>query len=421
MSSRCRDSRAGTKQRIIITTVLVSCSCGARMPASEVPERDEITLYRDHALVAQRVVVDVEPASAATVRVSVAAGTQPQDISLVDRDNLTITGAHEVGHADANAAVTVELTIAAPHAGQFVAQLAYATAKLRWQAGYHLTTTPAHDTASLHGALDVTNATGVPFRGARVHVIDADLGMWRGEVAHHLAGTLVGQAELPASGARPRLLGTIDLAPGDTRVTLVDHAPPNRMRPVLVYDPIGTKLDTKTTTPVRDLGLGVSPPATTRVDEAFQVERGDDTAGLPAGPVRLVERRPDGSLVLLATARMFEDATRKSAVDLIPIGTATGVTGHRERRDISIDDTRRRMTEEMVITIDNTRTNPVSVVVREHLYRSLNWTLAYYSAPRTQQEGSQQVSMHVDVPAKQAVKLLYVAVYPLCSDDGKCP
>jgi len=168
-------------------------------------------------------------------------------------------------------------------------------------------------------------------------------------------------------------------------------------------------------------GLGVVPSPPTRVDEAFQIDRDDTSANLPAGPVRLVERQPDGSLVLLATGRIFEDATRKSSVDLIPIGTAAGVTGHRERRDISIDETRHRMTEELVITIENAREKPVSVVVREHLYRSLNWTLAYYSAPRTQQEGSQQISMHVDVPAKQSLKLLYVAVYPLCSDDGKCP
>ncbi|HEV7557557.1 MAG TPA: hypothetical protein VGO00_18965, partial [Kofleriaceae bacterium] len=144
-------------------------------------------------------------------------------------------------------------------------------------------------------------------------------------------------------------------------------------------------------------------------------------SGLPGGPVQLVERDANGSLVVLAAARMFDRSTSKANVDTIAIGTATGVTGHRERRDISIDDAAKRLTEEFTITIANTRPRPISVVLREHLYRSKSWTLAYYSAPRAEQEGTQQVSMHVDVPAHQSLAVLYVAVYSWCPEKTTCP
>jgi len=410
---------------MVRATLVLLASCGARMHADSPPDADEVTLYRDHALVAQRVEVAVPEAAVGTIRVAVAAGVSAQDVALVDRDGLSIAQVHVVGLAPADSQATepttLELAIAAPHAGHFIAELAYVTSKLRWEAGYTLTAPPSHDQATLHGSIAITNATGITFHRAHVNVVDAELGMWRGEVAERVAGTLVGASEGGHAEASPRSLGRIELPPGETRVDLLPDSRPRPMRSVLVYDPIGTKLDTDTTDPVRDVGLGVSQPASARVDESFEIDRDDTTSGLPGGPVQLVERAADGSLVVLAAARMFDRSTSKANVDTIAIGTATGVSGHRERRDISIDDAAKRLTEEFTITIDNTRPRPISVVLREHLYRSKSWTLAYYSAPRAEQEGTQQVSMHVDVPAKQSLAILYVAVYSWCPEKTTCP
>ena len=405
--------------------LVLLASCGAGMHPDAPPDADEVTLYRDHALVAQRVEVDVPEAATGTIRVAVAAGVSAQDVALVDHDGLSIAQVHVVGLAQpdgqATEPTTLDLAIAASHAGHFVAELAYVTSKLRYEAGYTLTTPPSHDQATLHGSIAITNTTGITFRRAHVNVVDSELGMWRGEVAERVAGTLVGASEGARPEANPRSLGRIDLAPGETRIDLLADSRPRPMRSVLVYDPIGTKLDTDTTDPVRDLGLGVSQPVSTLVDESFEIDRDATTSGLPGGPVQLVERAADGSLVVLAAARMFDRSTSKANVDTIAIGTATGVSGHRERRDVSIDDAAKRLTEEFTITIDNTRPRPISVVLREHLYRSKSWTLAYYSAPRAEQEGTQQVSMHVDVPAHRSLAFLYVAVYSWCPEKTTCP
>ncbi len=135
------------------------------------------------------------------------------------------------------------------------------------------------------------------------------------------------------------------------------------------------------------------------------------TAGLPAGPVRLLERRTDGSLAVLGEARLFELATRVATVDLISVGTAEGVTGKRERREISDDEVSKRLVEEFVITIRNTRAHPVEIVLREHLYRGQNWMLAFQSAAAATKEGPQQIALRIVAPPRGQSRVLYVVVY----------
>jgi hypothetical protein len=148
------------------------------------------------------------------------------------------------------------------------------------------------------------------------------------------------------------------------------------------------------------------------VTESFEIARPQASSeGLPAGPVRLLERRPDGSLAVLGESRLFDAATRVAAADTIALGTAEGVTGSRERRDLSYDEDNRRLVEEFVLTVKNTRAHPVEIVLREHLYRGQNWTLAYQTASEPTKEGPQQISMRMIAPARGEAKVLYVVVY----------
>ena len=114
---------------------------------------------------------------------------------------------------------------------------------------------------------------------------------------------------------------------------------------------------------------------------------------------------------MLGESRLFDVATRVDEVDTVAIGTADGVIGRRERRELTIDDDDKRLVEEFVLTIKNTRTRPVEVVLREHLYRGQNWTLAYQTAREPTKEGPQQISLRTTVPASSETKVLYVVVY----------
>jgi len=303
----------------------------------------------------------------------------------------------------------VEIVVAAPREGRFALSLGYVTDRLPWEAAYTMTTTAARDHAVVRGAVAIRNTTGVVLR-ARTYVADAELGAWRDRAAEQLAGSLIGAAsDAPTPALRD--LGVVALRDGETRVELLAGDPPRTMRSVLVYDPIGTRLDHPGAAPISDPSLGADAGGATRVTESFEIDRaGHTTAGLPAGPVRLLERRPDGSLAVLGESHLFDVATRVADVDTVAVGTADGVTGRRERRDWSKDSDQKRFSEEFLLTIENARPRSIDVVIREHLYRGQNWTLAYQSAMAAK-EGPQQISLRTRVPANGRAKVLYVVVY----------
>ncbi len=433
-----------------LLAVIGVAGCGPKLTRAvpQAPAGDELTMYRDRTLVRQRIELDIPPAETTTIMVKVAIGVGLDDVVVLDRGELSISELravtppesavpavdHTPDAADADgeagesgsendepavpppvAAITpTELTfvVAGPHAGHYTLSLGYVTDRIIWDAAYTMTTTPARAQVTVRGAIAIRNTTGIAFAHARVFVIDSELGAWRGRLAEQFGAVL---ASTPASStplAPPRPLGMIALGTGETRVELLPGDPPRRLHSVLVYDPVGTRLDHGGSAPIRDTALGVIPAAASRVTESFEVMRpAASSSGLPGGPVRLLERRSDGSLAVLGETRLFEAATRVADKDTVAIGTAAGVTGKRERRELTLDEDGKRLVEEFVLSVANTRPTPVEVVIREHLYRGQNWTLAYRSALEADKEGPQQIAMRMTVPAHGTQKLLYVVVY----------
>lgn len=426
--------------RALVFVAVVACGPkpAADAPSNTAAAGNEVVLYRDRALVRQRVEFEVKPASKATVRIRVAAGVEAEDIVVFERERFSIDELHVIGEerapvgriavkerdddeeappeeppAPPASPQQIELVIGAPHAGHYAIHLGYLTDRITWDAAYTMTTTPARDRAVVRGALAIKNATGIALPATAVRVIDAELGATITRASEVLVNQYVGSEPITKTSAVMREIGRVDLVDGETRVELLADSGPRAMRSVLVYDPIGTDLDRPSAAPVRDVKLGVETAAPTRVTESFEVSRDvAATRGLPGGPVRLLERHPDGTLAVLGEARLFEASTRVADVDTIAVGTADAVIGHRERREYTLDEEHKpmRLSEDFVIAIDNNRPTPVTVIVREHMYRGLNWSMAYHSAP-AQQEGSQQVSMRMIVPPKSQQKLLYVVVY----------
>lgn len=376
-------------------------ACGARPPAAPAAiSDDEIALYRDRAVIAQRVELIAPRAGPAAIVLRLPTGVDPNAVQVLDGGALAIT---ELG------AAAVEIAATVPRAGRFPVTLGYVSDRLAWDAAYTVTTTAARDRATVRGVIAIRNTTGVAFR-ARTRVVDTELGAWRDRTAEQLRAALHGEP-VTISDAVPHDLGTVALRDGETRIDLIGPGEPHRMRSVLVYDPIGPGLDHAGAVPVADPSIGAAASAPIQVRESFEITRAPGASrGLPAGPARLLEHRPDGGLELLGQTRLFDATTRVAEVDTIAVGTARGVTGHRERRDWGRDDELRRFSEEFLITIDNTRPNPVDVVLREHLYRGQNWTLAYQSAPAVK-EGPQQIALRTTVPARSQAKVLYVVVY----------
>lgn len=390
--------------------VLVGCGAPAHPPPKSTAARgDDITLYRDVAVIRQRIELDL-PAATTMKTVKVAAGVRAAQLVVVEKADLDVVLRAPTDGTPDDKPVEITLDVTAKRAGHYTVDLAYPSDRLAWSVAYTMTANPTRQSVQVRGALAIFNTTGLPIHAAAARVIDAELGTWRTKTSEALAAALVSGTSSSTPPAQPRELGALDLGEGETRVELVG-AMTRQMSSVLVYDPIGTRLDHAGPSPLTDPELGIRPPAPSRVTESFEISRDKaQSAGLPAGPVRLLDTRPDGSLAVLGEASLYDASTRVGDVDTVPVGTAEGVTGSRERRELTVDDNK-RIVEEVVITIENKRDYPVRVLVREHLYRGQNWVLAYHSEPDATKEGPQQIAMRTRVPARSQTKILYVVVY----------
>src|SRR5512138_4014415 len=81
--------------RLALIACLAGVACGARAHPHKPPPAvgDDVTLYRDWAVIRQRIELDV-PAVATTVKVQIAAGVAADQVMLIDRGGITITALH---------------------------------------------------------------------------------------------------------------------------------------------------------------------------------------------------------------------------------------------------------------------------------------------------------------------------------------
>lgn len=290
-----------------LAVLVVLAACHAQPPHAIEPNAS-ITLYRDVALVEQRFDLAL-PATPTTVTVQIAGGAT--QLSLLATNGVTVRALHVIGAdelstppqgsdddnaldgdvaSDADdpvAPAEVTFDVTAARAGTYAITLLYATKDLKWDADYTITTTPARDRAVLHGALAIRNTTGRDFANAAIYVIDAELASWRTHTAEHLAARLTGATASTTPIASSRSLGITTLVRGETRVEITAISSPRPMHAVLVYDPIGTKLDNATAEPSRDVNLGVDPPAPIKISESFEIQRA------PAGMVKAAGVQPN--------------------------------------------------------------------------------------------------------------------------------
>lgn len=373
--------------------LLVVVACGARPAARPVVvDEDEVWLYRDEAAVRQRVEVIARAPGRLVVPVAIAADDlDVSEIAVEGADaRLTLDGRE----SNEGGALRLRLTVDAPAAGRFVVRLAYTTTALRWRARYAVTKTG--DAAAVRGELVVGNRTAVALV-AHVRVVDDALGSLRNRGHDVLDRALAGRAsELPA-----RDLGRIALADG-ARGVLIDAA--RRLRPVIVLDAVGRALDHPGAVPATEAALGAR---TVRVaaTSCVELERAAADASLPGGDVELIERG-----AVIGKGRIYDAAGRLARGETIAVGEARGLVGVRERRGWDLDEDRRRFSEELLVTVESVRAADSEVLIREHLYRGENWTLAYQSAP-ARKEGAQQIGLRAVVPANGQAKVLYVVVY----------
>lgn len=290
-----------------------------------------------------------------------------------------------------------------------------------WRADYVAEIDPRDpDHARLRGHLTLSNRTGGALRADRVELVDRALQRASGPFASFLLRprvehairrvALPGALELPSGRGAKRAL----LPAGGSPVPVV-VAP--------VFDPVGDGLDQRRRRPRagRDFGTGRgagagaghTAPQSGPLSRTLMLDparAGLDPDRCPPGAIKVVERRGGGPPAPLGEGRGFTDPGHPVA--RVALGPAKGLTGRRRQTDYAYDPGGKRLVEELRIEIRNHRRRAAQVLVREHLYRGLNWALAYHNqVGAVSKDGPQAIQFRLDVPAGERREVVYRVVY----------
>jgi hypothetical protein len=144
---------------------------------------------------------------------------------------------------------------------------------------------------------------------------------------------------------------------------------------ILVYYGLPTGFRGFFPNPVTDRNLGTE--SNTKVDIYLRFKNAKDNGlgmPLPAGRIRVSKLDPaDHSLEFIGEDTI--DHTPKDEQVLIKMGNAFDVVGERKQVDFKVDTARDWLEEEIEIKLRNHKDEPVTVLVKENLYRWVNWEI----------------------------------------------
>jgi len=314
------------------------------------------------------------------------------------------------------AAPRLHWTLAASHAGARDLEAVYAARDLGWEAAYALVLEAGdRKRAWLHGWLSISNQTGADLRAERAILADRPFARPKPRAVAPGAPPVV--APEPPPGRRIPLAAPLAIPAGAQLELplLAGGARPVAARTTAVFDPIGDRLDQARRRPVSGRWYGATLGGEERaLDTYVEVDlaaAGLSASELPPGDVVVLERGRGGELLPLGRARAFHQASQSKTLRLA-IGTVPDLVGRRRVTEFSRDDAGHRLVEELRIEIENRRAGAADVLVREHLYRGLNWAIAYYNqAGVLSKEGPQEIHVRLHLPGKSRRAIVYRVVY----------
>jgi hypothetical protein len=130
---------------------------------------------------------------------------------------------------------------------------------------------------------------------------------------------------------------------------------------------------------------------------------------LPAGRIR-VSKMDTADKTLEFIGEDVIDHTPRNEKVLIKLGSAFDVVGERRQVDFKIDTSRKTMMEEIEVKLRNQKKESVTVIVKENLYRWVNWQITSKSHDFEKQD-ARTVHFPVRIAAGAEVTLRYAVQY----------
>lgn len=420
-----------TTGSLAYAVALFAVSCGSREPgrpatpaaaASRPGPGQILTLYPDGAVIRDRRMIELEAGRNTLVFDGVPAELVPDSsalVSLTSPDDLHVLEHTAVpdppGPEGSAATQKLVWTVESARAGKELIELSYTSEDMAWRASYRLELDELPDDSSLfiahlHGRLEIINLTSATFARATVRLADDRLR------ADPSAGGVLFDKIPPSEHELITLDRPMAIKPHSitARSLLGDRGRDVRVSLGFLYDPVGTILDSKGRRPVTDEGYGPildsdDPAGDVRYVLEIPLGRATWAASLPPGEV-VVRMGKDGVSTQGSPAFPAEEVA--DGYTFVDLGTFPTIRTSRWQEDFFYDVMAQRVVEEIRVELENLDASTKIIMVREHLYRGLNWTIAYHNdvgSPR--KLGPQAIRFDVKLEPGQKALIMYRVVY----------
>ena len=321
---------------------------------------------------------------------------------------------------------TLVWDVAAQRAGSHRTRVSYQTQGMTWWSDYNVTYAEGANANACRmdiGAwVSIINQSGAGYADARLKLVAGDV---------HRA-TVVGAAQVPASLSKALrseeksngfveqsffeyhlyTLGRTTTLP-DNSTKQLELFPAARRVPcekLLVYYGAPGGHRGFLSSPATDRNYGVQ--SNRKVDVYLQFANAEANGmgmPLPAGRVRVSKLDPaDQTLEFIGEDAI--DHTPRNEKVLLKLGSAFDVVGERRQLDFRVDTSRRTMTEEIEVRLRNQKKERVEVMVKENLYRWVNWSISSKSH-EYRKEDARTIVFPVTVAPEGEVVVRYTVQY----------
>jgi len=321
---------------------------------------------------------------------------------------------------------TLVWDLSAQRAGGHHTRVSYQTTGITWWTDYNLTYSEGSNANACKldiGAwVSIINQSGASYPEAKLKLIAGDVQRAQpaGRVTAMPAAAKRMMREEKDAGFAEKAFFEYHLYTLGRPTTLPDNStkqielfPAARRVPcekTLVYYGLAPGYHGYRASPLTDRNYGVQSNRKVDVYLGFK-NAADHHMGmpLPAGRIR-VSKMDNADKTLEFIGEDTIDHTPQNEKVLIRLGSAFDVVGERRQVDFRIDTSRKSMGEDIEIKLRNQKKEPVTVIVKENLYRWVNWQITSKSHDFDKQD-ARTVHFPLKIAAGGEVTLRYSVQY----------
>ena len=308
--------------------------------------------------------------------------------------------------------------------GPQMAQVTYQTGSLTWRADYNVTVNPTDDAADIGAWVTIVNQSGATYPDSKLKLVAGDVQRIK-PPQNIYARSLVMQEAAGAAGAPPSFaekaffeyhlytLGRATSLTNNSTKQIELFAPKTDIPLKKTYVYYGIPQQVRylvNDAPNMDQNLGTD--SNKKVDVYLLMTNSEKNGlgiPLPAGRIRVYKRDPADNAQEFIGEDVIQHTPKDEDVS-VKLGSAFDIVGERRQTDFNANFNGHVITESFEIKLRNHKDQPVHVIVKENLYRWVNWDITA-SSDTWQKQDYRTIHIPVDVPVNGEKTVTYSVKY----------